>query len=91
MAKTLYRSKKSRIVAGICGGMGEYFDVDPIWFRILALVLIFGWGAGIILYLVLWLIIPEEPSAKAEVKSKAKTTAKKATKKKAVKKKVAKK
>jgi phage shock protein PspC (stress-responsive transcriptional regulator) len=84
MAKTLYRSKKNRIIGGVCGGMGEYFDQDPIWFRLIAVILVLGWGTGIILYLIAWLIIPEAPSS---AKSAEKSAKKKSTKKKVAKKK----
>ena len=77
MAKTLYRSKKNRIIGGVCGGMGEYFDVDPIWFRLAALLLVFGYGTGIVIYIIAWILIPEAPEKKTTKKS-----AKKATKKK---------
>ena len=56
--KRLYRSRKNRIIAGVCGGVGEYFNIDPVIARILAIIIPgFGWFA----YLVCALIIPEEP------------------------------
>ena len=56
--KHLYRSKTNRWIAGVCGGVGEYFNIDPIIVRILAIVIPgFGW----LLYLILALIIPNEP------------------------------
>jgi len=55
--KRLYRSRSSRILAGVCGGIAEYFGIDPIIVRILAIVLPgFSW----IVYLVCAIIIPEE-------------------------------
>ena len=59
--KRLYRSKKQRIIAGVCGGIGEYFNVDPVPIRLLWVIatLLTG-GAGIIAYLIAWLIVPEE-------------------------------
>jgi phage shock protein PspC (stress-responsive transcriptional regulator) len=59
----LYRSKKNRIIAGVCGGIGEYFKVDPTLIRLLwLLVSIVSAGAGgIIAYIIAWIIIPEEP------------------------------
>lgn len=56
----LYRSKSDRIFAGICGGLGDYFGIDSTLFRILFVLLMLGGGAGIILYIVLWILIPEE-------------------------------
>jgi len=56
----LYRSRKERVVAGISGGLGEYFNVDPIIFRILFVVLTFVNGIGVFIYLVLWIAVPRE-------------------------------
>jgi phage shock protein C len=50
------------MIAGICGGVAEYFGIDPVIVRIVALVLLFG-GPGLPVYLILWLIVPEEPKA----------------------------
>jgi phage shock protein C len=63
--KRLYRSRTDRKIAGICGGMGQYFGVDPVIFRIIWLLLLLGMGAGLVVYLVLWLIVPLEPQASA--------------------------
>jgi len=63
--KRLYRSKKDRIVGGVCGGLGEYFDLDPVLFRIIWIILIFAYGTGLIAYLLAWLIIPEKNSKKS--------------------------
>jgi phage shock protein C len=58
--KKLYRSENNRVLAGVSGGLGEYFGIDPILIRlILVLTTIFG-GSGILIYLVLWIIIPNE-------------------------------
>jgi phage shock protein PspC (stress-responsive transcriptional regulator) len=56
--KRLYRSKTDKVIAGICGGMGEYFGIDPVIIRILWALLVFGMGVGILAYLLAWLIIP---------------------------------
>jgi phage shock protein C len=61
--KRLYRSRTDRKIAGICGGLGQYFGVDPVIFRIVWLLLLLGLGAGLVVYLILWLIIPTEPEA----------------------------
>jgi len=63
MDKRLYRSKKDRMIAGVCSGIAEYLDIDPTVIRILYVLLtVFtSFLPGIIAYLLLWLIIPEEP------------------------------
>jgi phage shock protein C len=59
--KKLMRSKRNRIIAGVCGGIGEYLDVDPTVIRVVWVVLtIISVGAGILAYIAAWLIIPEE-------------------------------
>ncbi|MFH1608070.1 MAG: PspC domain-containing protein [archaeon] len=59
--KRLYRSKKERIFGGVCGGIAEYLDTDPTIVRLIwALITIFSVGAGLIAYLIAWLIIPEK-------------------------------
>ncbi len=59
-AKRLYRSKKNRVIAGVCGGIGEYLDVDPVIIRLIWISTIFLRGAGILAYLIAWLVIPEK-------------------------------
>ena len=57
----LRRSRRNRIIAGICGGLGEFFGISPIWFRIAFIIaLIPGGIPGILIYLLLWIIIPRE-------------------------------
>lgn len=58
--KRLTRSRSDRIVGGVCGGLGRYFNVDPLLFRIGAVALIFVGGAGILLYLAALLLVPNE-------------------------------
>jgi len=61
--KRLYRSIKDRKIAGVCGGMAEYFDVDPTVVRLLwALSLILGIFPSIIAYIICWVVIPEKPN-----------------------------
>lgn len=56
----LRRSKDDRIIAGVCGGLGRYFDVDPIWFRLAFVVLLLGGGSGALIYAICWIAVPEE-------------------------------
>jgi phage shock protein C len=59
--KRLYRSRDDSVVAGVCGGLGKYLGIDPVLIRIAAVVLVFAGGAGILLYGIGWIAIPEEP------------------------------
>jgi phage shock protein C len=59
--KRLYRSPNDRVIAGVCGGLGEYFAIDPVWFRIGFVVLAIAGGAGILAYLIMWLVVPQQP------------------------------
>jgi phage shock protein C len=59
--RRLYRSGTQRVLAGICGGLGEYFAVDPVWFRVGFVVLGLGGGSGILIYLLMWLMVPPAP------------------------------
>ncbi len=61
MNKKLYRSVKEKMLGGVAGGLAEYFDIDPTLVRVLFVIsLLFG-GAGVIAYIILWIIVPEEP------------------------------
>ncbi len=55
----LYRSTRDRVFAGVAGGLGDYFKVDPIVFRIGFIALALGAGSGILVYILLWIFVPE--------------------------------
>ncbi len=57
----LRRSQDHRVVAGVCGGLGEYFGVDPVLFRVVVVVLTLFGGWGILLYGLAWLVMPDSP------------------------------
>lgn len=59
--RKLYRSKTDRKVAGVCGGLAQYFNIDPTLIRVLFVVLAVFGGSGLLLYLALWIIVPKEP------------------------------
>ena len=63
LMKRMYRSKKDRKIAGICGGLSEYFDVDSTLLRLIFVLLLFttGFAPIIITYLIGWIIIPLNP------------------------------
>ena len=58
--RKLYRSKKKRVIAGVCGGIAEYFNIDPTLVRLLWVFFILAAGSGILAYIIAWIIIPEE-------------------------------
>ena len=62
--RKFYRSRTERSIAGICGGLAEYFGADPSLFRLLTLLLILFGGISIWIYVVLWFIMPKEPTRK---------------------------
>lgn len=59
--KKLYRSRTERQIAGICGGLAEYFDLDPTLVRVLMVAFALLHGAGFLFYILAWLFIPEAP------------------------------
>ena len=59
--KRVYRSRTNKILGGVAGGIAEYFEIDPVWIRLLFVLMLFAGGFGIIAYIVCWLIIPLEP------------------------------
>lgn len=61
--KRLYRSNTSKMFAGVCGGIAEYFNIDPTLVRLLAVVLTFGgFGTGLLAYIIAAAIIPPAPT-----------------------------
>ena len=61
-SKPLYRSCKNRILAGVAGGIGDYFNIDAVLVRLIFVLLTIPGGAGIIIYIIAWIIIPEDPA-----------------------------
>ena len=59
--RRLLRSRSNRVIAGVCGGLGQYFNVDPIIFRIATVVLTLIGGAGVLFYLAALVLVPSEP------------------------------
>ena len=60
MDKRLYRSR-DRKIGGVCGGIAEFFNIDPTLIRVIWAILAFAYGSGISAYFIAWLIIPEDP------------------------------
>ena len=58
--KRLYRSKKDRMICGVCGGIANYFNIDPTLVRLAFVLIAMGAGAGILAYIIAAIIIPDE-------------------------------
>ena len=59
--RKLYRSKTNRQVAGVCGGLAEYFNLDATLIRVLFVLLAVLGGSGVVLYVAMWIIVPKQP------------------------------
>ena len=57
--KRFFRNPDDKVIAGLCSGIASYFHLDPVWVRLIFLVFCFAGGSGVLLYLVLWVVIPE--------------------------------
>lgn len=77
----LYRSCTNRILGGVAGGLGEYFEIDPVIIRLIFVILVIAAGSGFLIYFLAWIIIPENPKcskhqdAKEEIKEAAENVA----------------
>jgi phage shock protein C len=61
--KKLYRSRTSRMLAGVCGGLAEYLNIDPLVVRLIFVVAaIFGVSIGFWAYVIMWIAVPEQPA-----------------------------
>jgi phage shock protein C len=61
MSDRLYRSSTDKYIGGVCGGLAEHFRIDPSIIRVLAVLLTLGTGIGLILYIVMWIVVPQRP------------------------------
>jgi phage shock protein PspC (stress-responsive transcriptional regulator) len=66
MTKRLYRSRSEKMVGGVCGGLAEYLGMDVTLIRVLWVLVTLLAGTGLLIYVVLWVLIPLEPLAGAE-------------------------
>jgi phage shock protein C len=75
MTKRLYRSRKSKVLEGVCGGVGEYFDVDPVLIRLIYLMatVFTGFVPGIIGYIIAMFVVPEMPKITESTPATAET------------------
>ena len=58
--KRLTRSRKDRVISGVCGGLAQYFGLDPVLIRAIFLIALLGFGTGLLPYIVLWIVMPNE-------------------------------
>jgi phage shock protein C len=61
--KKLFRSRTERKIAGVCGGLAVYFRVDPFLIRLIFILFFLAGGAALLIYVIMWLIVPLEPSS----------------------------
>src|SRR4051794_15277306 len=73
--RRLYKSRDERMIAGVCGGIAEYFGIDPVIVRVIAVALVFAGGAGLLAYLAAWLLVPGEGADPSERPGRAATIA----------------
>jgi len=59
--KRLFRSRTNKVLGGVCAGLGTYLTLDPVLIRVLWAITFFIGGAGLLAYIIAWIIIPEEP------------------------------
>jgi phage shock protein PspC (stress-responsive transcriptional regulator) len=62
-SKRLYRDPENSVIAGVCGGLAAYFGVDPVIFRLLFVIFFFAGGASILVYVILWIVLPRAETA----------------------------
>jgi phage shock protein PspC (stress-responsive transcriptional regulator) len=67
--KQAYRTEKERVIAGVAGGMGEYFRIDPDIFRIILVILGLFFGLGVIVYLIFWIFLPPKSKMGSSAKN----------------------
>lgn len=73
MKKELRRDPNNKIIAGVCSGIANYLDIDPVIIRLIWAAAIFLFGTGFLFYIICWIIIPEESKWQAIIKYKNKT------------------
>ena len=69
--KKLYRNNDDSIIAGVCGGLADYFEIDVTLVRVIFVLLLIGGGSGFLIYLVLWLITPMKGGDETDFKEEA--------------------
>jgi len=67
MSNQLYRSRSNKMLGGICGGLGDYLDIDPTFIRIYFVILAMSNGIGFMIYLIMWIIVPIQDRVNEEI------------------------
>ena len=75
MNRRLLRLRSNRMIAGVCGGLGVYLGIDPTFVRVFFVLLAFSNGIGVLVYLLMWIIVPPEDTANASLRDIARTGA----------------
>jgi phage shock protein C len=75
MDRRLYRHRSNRIIAGVCAGLGEYLGIDPTFVRIFFVLLSFSNGIGVLIYFLMWIIVPPENARNVTLSESARTGA----------------
>ncbi len=60
--RRLYRSWANKVIGGVCGGLGEYFDIDPNVIRLISVLLVFFGGLSLWVYIIMWIVLPQSPN-----------------------------
>lgn len=60
--KRLYRSRTNKVIAGVCGGLAEYFKIDPVILRVIFLLIALPGGISILVYFIFWIVMPKRPA-----------------------------
>ncbi len=68
--RRLFRNPDDKLLGGVCSGVAGYFDIDPVWVRLILAVSFFIFGSGFLLYIILWIIIPEAKTAAEKLQMK---------------------
>jgi len=68
--KRLFRDPDNHVIGGVCGGLGAYFGIDPVIFRVIFCVAFFGWGSGMLVYIILWIAMPKARTTSEKLQMK---------------------
>lgn len=78
-ARRIYRNTRQKVIAGVCSGIADYFDVDVAWVRLAFVLAVFASGFGLLAYVVAWIVFPRDDKAKADLEPARSETSQPAT------------